>query len=253
LTVSNIGGDLLAMNSTSVSRAAEWLGSSLRLFWREWRGYVLFFCLIWVPLRSAVVDYNPVPTGSMAPTILEGDVVWVNKLAYGLRVPLTTWHVAKWADPQRGDIVVVLSPLDGTRLVKRVVGVPGDTLEMVDNQLWLNGRALDYSAPLRDHRPTIASELRGAAVFAEENLDGVHHTVMALAGVRGAPRSFAPVTVPRHAFFLMGDSRDNSFDSRAYGWADRDAILGKARGILVSLDINDTYRLRTDRFFEPLR
>jgi signal peptidase I len=221
--------------------------------WREWRGYVLFFCLVWVPLRSAVVDYNPVPTGSMAPTILEGDVVWVNKLAYGLRVPLTTWHVAQWAHPARGDIVVVLSPLDGTRLVKRVVGVPGDTLEMIENRLWLNGRALEYAAPANDYRPTIASELRGAAVFAEEDLSGVNHAVMALAGVRGAPRSFAPITVPPGGYFLMGDSRDNSFDSRAYGWAQRDAILGKAGGVLVSWDINDTYRPRIDRFFESLR
>src|SRR5687768_9879585 len=81
----------------------------LARLWREWRGYILFFCLVWVPLRSAVIDYNPVPTGSMNPTILEGDVVWVNKLAYGLRVPLTQFHLVQWANPQRGDIVVVLS------------------------------------------------------------------------------------------------------------------------------------------------
>src|SRR5262245_2968290 len=119
-------------------RAVSWLKRQ----WREWRAFLFVFCFVWVPLRSSVIDYSPVPTGSMNPTILEGDVVWINKLAYGLRVPLTRVQLAEWAQPQRGDIVVVLSPADGTRLVKRVVGVPGDTVSMVDNQLRLNGHAL---------------------------------------------------------------------------------------------------------------
>ncbi|MGH7944393.1 MAG: signal peptidase I [Opitutaceae bacterium] len=211
-----------------------------------------FFCLVWVPLRSAVIDYNPVPTGSMNPTILEGDVVWVNKLAYGLRVPLTRIHVAQWASPQRGDIVVVLSPEDGTRLVKRVVGVPGDTLAMHENQLVLNGRRLDYASPKSNYRDAIDSKLRERAVFAEEDLAGVFHPVMGLSGVRSPYRNFDPVVVPPGRYFLMGDSRDNSYDSRGYGFATRDAILGKAGGVLVSIDINDSYLPRTRRFFTGL-
>jgi signal peptidase I len=120
------------------------VGAWCKRKWQEWRYYILFFFFVWVPLRSAVIDYNPVPTGSMNPTILEGDVVWVNKLAYGLRLPLTQIHLAQWADPKRGDIVVVLSPEDGTRLVKRVVGVPGDTLAMQDRTLMLNGQPVGY-------------------------------------------------------------------------------------------------------------
>ena len=79
-------------------------------------------------LRSALADWNDVPTGSMKPTIQEGDRVVVNKLAYDLKVPFTTTEIAKWGDPKRGDIVVLFSPLDGIRLVKRVVAVPGDPL-----------------------------------------------------------------------------------------------------------------------------
>ncbi len=231
----------------------ERVGFALQRQWREWRAYVFFFCFVWVPLRSSVVDYNPVPTGSMNPTIMEGDVVWINKLAYGLRVPLTQWHLAQWADPQRGDIVVVLSPLDGTRLVKRIVGVPGDTLAMTENQLMLNGRPLSYAPAAADYGPKIARQLQGFAIFAEEDLGGVVHPVMALPALRTAHRSFDAVTVPAGRYFLMGDSRDNSFDSREYGLASRDAILGKAKGILVSLDINDTYRPRPERFFTTLR
>ena len=229
--------------------ALAWLGRQ----WRAWRLYLFLFCFVWVPLRSAVIDYNPVPTGSMNPTILEGDVIWVNKLAYGLRVPLTRIHLADWDEPQRGDIVVVLSPRDGTRLVKRVVGVPGDVLAMKNGRLAVNGHPLDYRPAEADYGATIAEKLRPYAVFAEEDLEGVEHAVMGLQIGAGANRSFAPIVVPEGEYFLMGDSRDNSLDSREYGLASRDAILGKAGGILVSLDINDTYLPRWKRFLAELR
>ncbi len=239
------------MKSWLSPAARERSGSWLKRQWRDWRGFLFLFCFVWVPLRSSVIDYSPVPTGSMNPTILEGDVVWINKLAYGLRVPLTQIHLAQWAAPQRGDIVVVLSPADGTRLVKRVIGIPGDTLAMTDNRLVLNGRPLDYIPAADDYGAAIAHKLKRYAFFAEENLGRVVHPVMGLSGI-AAERSFAPVVVPPGRYFLMGDSRDNSRDSRAFGFASREAILGKAEGILVSLDINDSYRLRTERFFAPL-
>jgi signal peptidase I len=240
------------MKSPFSAEARARRGVSLLRRWRDWRGYLFLFCFVWVPLRSAVIDYNPVPTGSMNPTILEGDVVWVNKLAYGLRVPLTKIHLAQWANPRRGDIVVVLSPVDGSRLVKRVVGVPGDTIAMMNNRLVLNGRTLDYTRSRVDYREAIGSKLRRGAFFADEDLSGVVHPVMGLSGVMSPYRNFAPVTVPPGHYFLMGDSRDNSLDSRAYGFAERDAILGQAKGILVSLDINDSYLPRTRRFFTGL-
>ena len=85
----------------------------------------LAMLLVVSSLRSALADWNDVPTGSMKPTIEEGDRVVVNKLAYDLKVPFTTFEVWKWGDPQRGDIVVLFSPVDGTRLVKRVIGSRG--------------------------------------------------------------------------------------------------------------------------------
>src|SRR5580765_3311532 len=97
--------------------------------------------LVICSLRSALADWNDVPTGSMKPTIQEGDRVVVNKLAYDLKVPFTTIEVFKWSDPQRGDIVVLFSPVDGTRLVKRVIAVPGDRVAMLNNQLYVNGAA----------------------------------------------------------------------------------------------------------------
>ena len=106
----------------------------------------LVMILIISSLRSALADWNDVPTGSMKPTIQEGDRVVVNKLAYDLKVPFTMIELAKWGDPKRGDIVVLFSPEDGVRLVKRVVAVPGDRIEMRNEQLFVNGQAAHWTA-----------------------------------------------------------------------------------------------------------
>src|SRR3954470_13614686 len=100
----------------------------------------LAMLLVISSLRSAVADWNDVPTGSMKPTIQEGDRVVVNKLAYDLKIPFTMIEVVKWGDPERGDMVAPCSPADGVRLVKRVIGLPGDEVALVDNHLFINGK-----------------------------------------------------------------------------------------------------------------
>src|SRR5271168_4257282 len=113
--------------------------------WREAKS-LLMLILILTAVRSAIADWNDVPTGSMNPTIVEGDRVFVNKLAYDLKVPFTTWHLAQWSNPKRGDIAVFFSPADGIRLVKRVIGLPGDAVEMIDDRLLINGVPAAYGA-----------------------------------------------------------------------------------------------------------
>src|ERR1700685_1364309 len=124
----------------SNTRFKLWLGR----FWRETAKPIGILVLVMTALRSAVADWNDVPTGSMNPTIIEGDRVFVNKLAYDLKVPFTTWHLAQWSNPKRGDIVVFFSPVDGIRLVKRVVGLPGDRIELANDRLLINGRPSEY-------------------------------------------------------------------------------------------------------------
>src|SRR6478609_6453459 len=96
--------------------------------WQKEIRPLLILALILFSIRSSLADWNDVPSGSMRPTILEGDRIFVNKLAYDFKVPFTTWHIAEWNDPQRGDIAVFFSPYDDKRLVKRVIGLPGDTI-----------------------------------------------------------------------------------------------------------------------------
>src|SRR5882672_9874916 len=112
--------------------------------WREWIRPAGLIAAIVFPLKSALADWNWVPTGSMKPTILEGDLVFVNKLAYDLKVPFTLWRLAEWDNPKHEDIVVFFSPKDETRLVKRVIGLPGDTTELRNNVLLRNGRPMEY-------------------------------------------------------------------------------------------------------------
>jgi signal peptidase I len=213
-------------------------------FWREWAKPVLVASAIVLPFKSAIADWNWVPTGSMKPTILEGDLVLVNKLAYDLKVPFTLWRLA------RGDIVVFFSPQDGTRLVKRVVAGPGDTLEMRGNVLFLNGRALRYDT--LDAQP-FAQEIHedAQAVIAREIAGDRAHLVMALPS-RHAMRSFDPVIVPEGKYFVMGDSRDNSFDSRYFGFVEREQIVGRSGRVLLSFDKHHRYTPRLSRSLSAL-
>ena len=97
-------------------------------------------------IRTALADWNPIPSGSMRPTLLEGDVVLVNRVAYALKIPLTDVAVLRLGEPRRGDVVTFTSPRDGMRLIKRLVAVPGDTVEMRDDRLFINGQAAQYDA-----------------------------------------------------------------------------------------------------------
>src|SRR5438270_2185523 len=112
--------------------------SPARKIWREWVRPLLVVLVVLFAVRSAVADWNDVPTGSMKPTILEGDRIFVNKLCYDLKIPFTRIHLSTWGNPRRGDVVVFFSPSDEIRLVKRVVGLPGDQIELRENHLFVN-------------------------------------------------------------------------------------------------------------------
>jgi signal peptidase I len=220
--------------------------------WKEWRMTVLFIVFVVIPVKSSLADWNWVPTGSMNPTILEGDLIYVNKIAYDLRFPLTMYRLAKWTNPKRGDIVVCFSPEDGTRLVKRVIGQPGDTIEMKNNTLFLNREPVGYTKIDTKYTEHLPGKLKRRCILAMEDLDGSAHAVMSMPSVE-AVRNFGPVTVPQDNYFVMGDNRDNSKDSRFFGFVERGLIVGKANGVIGSFDITDKYQPRFKRFFASLK
>jgi len=224
----------------------------IRRLWKEWRLIIFFLVFIVLPVKSSLADWNWVPTGSMNPTILEGDLIYVDKIAYDLRFPLTLHRLAKWSDPQRGDIVVCFSPEDETRLVKRVTGRPGDTIELRNNTLFLNGEPVGYTKIDSKYTQHLSGKLKEKCILAMENLDGLAHAVMSTPSI-AAVRNFGPVTVPKDSYFVMGDNRDNSKDSRFFGFVERKLIVGKAKGIISSFDITDKYQPRFKRFFASLK
>jgi len=188
----------------------------------------------------------------MEPTILPGDRVFVNKLAYDLKVPFTTWQVARWGDPRRGDVVVLWSPHDGQRIVKRVVGIPGDLIEVQGHRLRVNGQPATYEA-----LPALlatAQDLKSLpmADMAIEAVAGRSHAVMN-AAENGPGSDLGPIVVPPGSYFLMGDHRDSSFDSRYWGFAERRRIVGRAVAVVASIDVENGYHPRWQRFFTALR
>ncbi len=213
---------------------------------------LLLMILILMAVRSAIADWNDVPSGSMNPTIVQGDRVFVNKLAYDLKVPFTTWHIATWGNPKRGDIIVFFSPVDGTRLVKRVVGLPGDKVELRDERLFVNGQPAAYE-PLPDTTGhDVPPDNNGARVYTREKLLNSPAHPLTILPERPARRTFDSTTVPEGGYFVMGDNRDNSNDSRFWGTVPRGKIVGRAIGVVLSLDHDHYYQPRWHRFFTQL-
>jgi signal peptidase I len=231
-------------------KTSRWKPAARR-FWLEWLKPCLVILLVTTALRSALADWNDVPTGSMKPSILEGDRVWVNKLAYDLKVPFTTWHIAEWGDPARGEVVVFFSPANGMRMVKRVIGLPGDTVELRDNRLFLNGRAVDYAALDPATVNAIPAAQQPGHAFAREQLPERPHPVMATPALP-ARRSFGPVTVPAGHYFMLGDNRDNSLDSRFFGTVPREKIVGRSTAVVLSLDRERWFTPRWERWFTAM-
>ena len=224
--------------------------------WREWIKPFLMVLIVVGSLRSAVADWNDVPTGSMRPTILEGERIFVNKLAYDLKVPFTRLRLMEWSQPQRGDVVVLYSPADGKRLVKRVMGLPGDVLAMRGGNLFVNGQPAEYEHLADGDREILGIDeierLPGQPpeLVVWETVGSLTHPVTVTPSpFQSTIRNFEPRVVPADSYFVMGDNRDNSRDSRYFGYVDRELIVGRALAVVVSLDPTQSYSPRWDRFF----
>lgn len=213
------------------------------------KGFVAFLLLFGL-FRTAIADWNPIPSASMRPGLLEGDVVFVNRLAFNVKVPLTDVVLARTGEPQRGDVVTFSSPTDGTRLIKRVLALPGDVVEMRNERLIINGQAADYvltgevMESLGEGRPVLAQRLTETI--------GEHRQLIQVLPSIVARRDFAPVTVPPDQFMMLGDNRDNSVDSRYIGMVPRKLLIGRAVRVLVSADIEGDWMPRGERFGKKL-
>jgi len=189
---------------------------------------ILVAIVIALFIRTFVVQAFKIPSGSMKQTLLIGDHILVNKFAYGVKIPYLHKTIIPIDNPQRGDIVVFKYPVDPSKdFIKRVIGIPGDVVEIRDKKLYINGQSVNHDYGM--------------------------HTDPRIFGENARPRdNFGPVTVPPHSLFVMGDNRDESFDSRFWGFVDYKALLGKAFIIYWSWD-KDNFDVRWSRIGHILR
>ncbi len=214
---------------------------SVKKIIRDNRSFIVFMLLMFV-FRSVVADWNNVPTGSMKPTILEGDRILVNKMAYDIRLPFTHISLLELGNPERGDVIIFDSKVSDKRLVKRVIGIPGDSVSMLSNRLTINGKQLPYH--IKQSHPDI--------IDAEENLTGVYHDIRVHLNANPQYSSFSPIQVPENYYLVLGDNRDNSADSRVIGLVPRAEIVGRSSEVVMSLNYDNYYLPRTERFFKAL-
>ena len=232
---------------TSRIRRINWLR-----IWREWRGFVLFIICMFL-FRSAIADWNQVPSSSMRPSILDGDRIVVDKMAYDLRVPFTLVRMVQWAHPQRGDIVTFPSPLDEELFVKRVIGIPGDTVQLRNNRLEINDIVADYTPISKEEQSNFyvpdASRFR---LFKEEILGSSRVIMLSRRQRDPSYSSFEPITLGENEYLMLGDNRDLSSDFRKIGVVTRERIVGRAHAVAFSLDLKNYWIPRLDRLFNNI-
>ena len=194
---------------------------------------VFWAALIALAIRSFVVEPFKIPSGSMIPTLLIGDYVLVNKFSYGVRVPITGTLLFGERSPARGDVVVFRWPDDPSQdYIKRVIGLPGDRIQIIDRRLWLNGQLVDRID--EGEYVFAAREPGGPGVmerYLERNPEGLEYNVLqANSGIAGPADRRGPWLVPEGRYFMMGDNRDNSRDSRLWEnpFVSPEQIKGKA-------------------------
>ncbi len=220
----------------------------------------LILCLIAVVfVRSFLFELFKIPSSSMVPTLQIGDHIVVSKFTYGLTFPFTSWEFVAWNSPKRGDVVVFVYPKDPSLYyIKRVIGVPGDKIEFKGKDLWVNGEAVKKD-PIEDaelQAAILGGPPSGGKLY-QEVLDTGAHVVK-----YSTEKSFdyvAPATVhevaPDH-FFVMGDNRDDSYDSRSWGDVPRANIRGRAQIIWLSVDKNTSWgsskKIRWSRALTPI-
>ncbi|MCB0364819.1 MAG: signal peptidase I [Bdellovibrionaceae bacterium] len=242
-----------------------------RKFWTEGAGSFIIAVLIALTIRWAFIEAYVIPSGSMLPTLLVHDHIFVNKIVYGLRLPFTSDWLVKFGEPSRGDVLVFKYPEKPSMFyIKRVVGTPGDRVFYENGSLFVNEELIEKQVPqalieemhwLRDeHFPGDGPGAKGRYVHWEEKLGHSLHSIL-LKTEDQTNVAYGPYEVPEGHYFVMGDNRDNSQDSRFWEpgkqFVPREYVVGRAMFVWLSCDktlpvvsfLCSPFSLRWDRFF----
>lgn len=237
------GANKLPNLQDSSEKETSFIKKALALFW-EHVFPLLVLAFVVFGFRSSVFDWYEVPSGSMLPTIQLGDRIFVKKFAYDIRIPFTGISLFENEALKRGEIVVFIHPESGIDFVKRVVAIPGDTVEIRENILYINGQPINRKSSSFQELPP-DSEPEDATDVYKEYLTENGYFVFE----KGVD-DFPITKIPSGTFFVIGDNRDNSNDSRFWGFVPRQNLRGKALNVLVSFDskspfyVSERYRLK---------
>lgn len=215
-------------------------------FYKEWIEPFLIAAVIALFIRQFIVEAFKIPSGSMIPTLTIGDHLLVNKFVYGPRIPFTDKRLLTGGTPKRGEIIVFKYPEDEKKnFIKRVVGVPGDKIQIIKGKLLINDQPVEITPVDGGHanKPDAGMFYDVPAVY-DEQLGAVRHSIQYL--MDQTQKNFGPRLVPEGSVFVMGDNRDNSQDSRVWGFVKFEKILGRAFIIYWSWDGEDRW-VRWDR------
>jgi signal peptidase I len=219
-------------------------------FWTEGAGSYALAIFLALTIRWALMEAYVIPSGSMLPSLLIRDHIFVNKFVYGLRVPFSESWLVRFRLPKRGEVIVFKNPEEKTTFfIKRVIGLPGDTVGFKEGHIYINNEKVDLEPVNSDDSNTNFKWLRdkdfqeGAPTDTVadyehwlEKMGDVKHDVLLRKGYYMSEPSFGPVTVPPNSLFVMGDNRNRSRDSRAWGFVPEENILGRAMFVWLSCD-----------------
>ncbi len=206
-------------------------------FYKEWIEPFLIAAVVALFIRQFVVEAFKIPSGSMIPTLDIGDHLLVNKFVYGPRLPFTDIRIFTWKEPKRGEIIVFKYPENESKnFIKRVIGIPGDKIEIKKGMLFINDQPVQVVAHgvFNEKGQGDGSPYYEKPKLLEEQLGTVKHNILYLRDQSGY--DFGPKLVPADSVFVMGDNRDNSQDSRVWGFVKFEKILGRALIIYWSWD-----------------
>ncbi len=190
--------------------------------------------LIVLVLRSFIAEPFRIPSGSMMPTLLVGDFILVNKYAYGIRLPVLKTKIIAIGEPQRGDVAVFRYPKNPTDdYIKRVIGLPGDHIAYYNKMLYINGKPIEQKT-LGQYEGVGSGEIMSGAHIKEEIIEELKHKILIDGNRLNVEGKF---TVPANHYFVLGDNRDNSNDSRFWGFVPEENLVGKAFMIWLNWDI----------------
>jgi len=192
--------------------------------------------LIVLLLRSFLIEPFRIPSGSMMPTLLVGDFILVNKFVYGIRLPVSDYKLFEVSQPERGDVVVFRYPLDpSTPFIKRVVGLPGDRIAYYNKVLYINGQQADQRLLGTYTGHGSGANMTGASLK-QETLKPITHPILIQTGY---PSVDGKLVVPEGHYFVLGDNRDNSRDSRYWGTVPEELLIGKAFAVWMNWDLGN--------------